>query len=273
MARLTFILRRGGISLLLTAVAAAAAVAAPGHAPAPQLRLTAASGALGLSNSRAGAAILTAPAMRPGATTTGTATIGASAAARLGLSARIEAETPGAGGQRLSSGLQLVVADVTKPAAPAVVYRGSPARLANAFAGTLAAQQRRTYRFTVTLPASAGDDVQGARLRLSFVWSAIDVTPRPTAMPAPPVPPRPAALPPVAVPSRCAGRGRLVVRLNPPAGTTIRRVDVKVGRGRTKRYKPRRRLAIRAKGRGRVKVTIRLSDGRRISASRAYRGC
>jgi hypothetical protein len=264
MARLAFIARRGGVSLLLTAVAAAVAVAAPGRAPAQQLKLTAASGALSLSNSRAGAAILSAPALRPGATATGTATVGASAAARLALSARIEAETPGTGGGRLSSQLQLAVVDV---ATRAVVYRGSPAGLTNANAGTLAAGRRRTYSFTVTLPATAGNAVQGARLRLSFVWTAVGTAPVAKPTPAP----KPAAAPVIALPASCAGRGRVVVGLNPPAGTSIRRVDVKLGGARAKRYRPRRSLSLRVRGRARVKVTVRLSDGRRLSASRGYR--
>ena len=271
MARLAFILRRGGVSLLLTAVAAAVAVAAPGHAPSPQLRLTAASGALSLSNSHAGAAILSAPAMRPGATTTGTATIGASAAARLAVSARVESEAPGTGGGRLSSQLQLVVVDTARGA---VVYRGSPARLANAFAGTLGAGQRRTYRFTVTLPGSAGNAVQGARLRLSFVWTGVGTAPVAPPTPAPPAPPAPPAQPAppvITLPAACATHGRLVVRLHAPAGTSIRRVDVKVGRARAKRYRPREALSLRVRGRARVKVSVRLSDGRRVSASRGYR--
>jgi hypothetical protein len=265
MARVKHILRRGGVSLLLTAVAASVAVAAPGRAPAQQLRLTAATGALSLSNSRAGAAILSAPAMRPGATSSGTVTIGASAAARLALDARIDAETPGTGGGRLSSQLQLVVADA---ATGTVVYRGSPAGLANANAGTLAAGQRRTYRFTVTLPATAGNAVQGARLGLSFVWTAVQTAPPVTPAPAPPAP-----APVVALPSGCVARGRLTVRLSPPAGTSLGRVEVKVGRARAKRYKPRRSLTVRVKGRARVKVTVRLSDGRRVTASRTVRAC
>jgi hypothetical protein len=271
---------RARISPLLTAVlalgAAAIAVAAPGSPPAPpQIQLAATSGALALSNSRAGTAILAAPAMRPGSTTTGTATIGngSGSPARLTLRARIDDETPGTGGGRLSSQLALVVADVTRPAAPAVVYTGSPARLTGAALGSLGARQRRTYRFTVTLPATAGNEIQGARLSLSFVWTAVQATPQaaPTATPTPT--PVPAPQPVIALPVGCAAHGRVVVGLNPPAGTSIRRADVKVGRARTKHYKSRRTLTVRVGGRARVKVTVRLSDGRRVSASRAYRSC
>jgi hypothetical protein len=83
--------------------------------------------------------------------------------------------------------------------------------------------------------------------------------------------PAPAPAPVIALPAGCAARGRVVVGLNAPAGTSIRRVDVKVGGARSKRYKPRRSLSLRVRGRARVKVTVRLSDGRRVSASRGYR--
>jgi hypothetical protein len=283
-------------TLIATLIAALSvislAVAAPGHGPdGPQVRLASASGALALTNSHDGEAILDAPNLAPGGSVSGTAQIGNSGgtAGTLRLSATVESETPGAGGGRLSDALVVTVAD-----GGTVVYRGTPAGLSDLALGTLAGGGSRTYDFTVELPESVTNAVQGARLSLGFQWTATEVaptppqpTPAPAAPAAPATPATPASPGAPATPAgptksvislasakRCVARGRLTVRLRPPAGTKVKRVDVKVGRKKAKRYRSGRRLVVKVpKARTKVSVTVRLSNGRRVSASARYRAC
>lgn len=145
---------------LLTAAAALVLTVSAAGAPAPpRAHALVASGALAVTNSHAGAAVLGATGLRPGATTSGTVQIGngGEQPGRFTLAGAV-ADTPGAGGGRLSERLRLVVQDVTSPVRRVTVYTGTPAGLDSVALGTLAAGERRDYRLTATfVPGGAGD--------------------------------------------------------------------------------------------------------------------
>lgn len=75
----------------------------------------------------------------------------------------------------------------------------------------------------------------------------------------------------------CVSRRSLRVRVHAPKGTGIRSADVRIGRRRVGFALGAKTIPVSLKGlpRGRfvVKVTVRLSDGRVIRGSRAYRTC
>jgi spore coat-associated protein N len=142
-----------GRPLIITALAVAllAAAAREGERPAsPVVEL--ASGTLSQSNSRNGAAILTATGLKPGDSRSGEVTIantgelgGAFALSKSGLS-----DAPGGWGGALSGVLDLLVQDVT--GAPATIYSGKLAAMGSLSLGDWAPGAARTYRFTVSFP-------------------------------------------------------------------------------------------------------------------------
>ena len=159
-------------------------------------KLMGASGAVSLSNSREGAAILSGAGLRPGAQSSGSVTIGnpGSSETRLALDVTSEGETAGTGGARIWDTLRISISDGSS-----VVYEGRVADLGRLTLGALAAGGQRTYAVTATLPSGANDNaLQGARLSLRFTWlaestaPATEPTPDPTQPPvSPPVAPGP----------------------------------------------------------------------------------
>lgn len=128
------------------------------------------------SNSRSLSLILSARRMVPGQVACGTVVIAndGGATQRLFLGADAKDAVGGGGGGRLSQELQLVVTDVTTAGHPCAVYRGAIAGLAGAPAGSIAAGQSRTYRFTVTFPSTADERFAGSSLSVSFDWTATE---------------------------------------------------------------------------------------------------
>ena len=128
----------------------------------------------------AGAAILTANGMAPGDVRTGdidVTNIGdTSGTFALGATGLIP--TP------LAHELDLEVRDVSAGRAPTVVYSGKLASLSSVALGDMAQGEAHRYRFSVSLPADAGDSYQGASSAVTFLWSATapepSVTPTPT---------------------------------------------------------------------------------------------
>jgi hypothetical protein len=154
----------------------AVALALPGPMPDdPRLELLAAPSGnpLGLSNSKNGVAVLGASNMRPGDATTGTVTLTntGNVDSELSLQKSNLHETAGTGDGVLSEVLQLQVQNVTRPT-PVTLYDG---RLATMPALPLGAFPKKapgqTYRFTVTLPSSAGDRYEQASTRVDYVWT------------------------------------------------------------------------------------------------------
>lgn len=75
-------------------------------------------------------------------------------------------------GAPLSGQLDLDVEDVTDGAAPRTVYAGKLAGLSSVDVGSIAQGAKRSYHFTVTLPAGVDDAFQGAASTVTFLWTA-----------------------------------------------------------------------------------------------------
>jgi hypothetical protein len=75
----------------------------------------------------------------------------------------------GAIGAPLAQELDLLVYDLS---AGRPVYSGSLAGLTSVGLGSMAQGESHRYRFTVSLPWSAGDSLQGAASAVTFTWSA-----------------------------------------------------------------------------------------------------
>jgi spore coat-associated protein N len=130
--------------LLLTALAVAAMAAIPHRGTEPLLALTA-SGALRLDNSHDGAALLSAPNMRPGDSAAGAVTVTNRGADPV----RLRLHSSVARGGPLGEVLLVSVGGVAE---------GSLRELAGCHdLGTLAAGEARTYRFAVRLPREVGN--------------------------------------------------------------------------------------------------------------------
>jgi len=225
------------LNALLGLLALGLAFAAPGEG-APALQLASASGSLSLSNTKEGGAIFRAEAMRPGEEASGSVTITntGTVTGALTLTPAAPSDTPGPGGGKLSTKLELIVIDVTTVTAPVTVYAGTLKQMDPTVVGALAPGQHRTYLFVASLrPNGVADNVlQGAAMTTGFSWSATGaeaatptatptssptVTPTPTPTPsATPSPtPSPAATAaPTAPPA--SGDGQAAPASAPPAG-------------------------------------------------------
>ena len=188
-------LTRGSMALVLNALlgllALGLAFAPPGEG-APQLQLASASGALSLSNSREGAAIFRAAAMRPGEEASGSVTITntGTVTGALTLAPAAAADTPGMGGGMLSNRLQMLVIDVTTVSTPVTVYAGTLEQMDPTDVGALLPGQHRTYLFVASLkPNGTADNAyQGAAISTDFTWTATGAaapTATPTTSPSP----------------------------------------------------------------------------------------
>jgi hypothetical protein len=102
-----------------------------------------------------------------------TATIRASNAGSQAASFSLASHTAnrvGQGGAPLSSALMLRIVPVGGGAA--AVYDGPLSGLRRLDLGQIAAGAGRAYDFTVTLPGSVGNEVEGSSLSASFAWEA-----------------------------------------------------------------------------------------------------
>jgi hypothetical protein len=153
-------------ALLATAVAALAlhaavsfAAEAPAEAP-PADPLLVAPGS--------GGPMLVARGLVPGASRSGSMTVGNAGPRPVALRLRAAVrDEPGPGGGALSQALVLKVADDRGR----TVYSGPPASLRAVPAGRLAAGERRRYAFELVMPQDTPDAVQGAGMSASFDWS------------------------------------------------------------------------------------------------------
>jgi hypothetical protein len=174
------------------AVVLAAAIAGAGVVTA--IAATGGSGSSGISmglraagnaiigNSKGTGAIFTASGLKPGDSTVGTVTItnqGDPSTYTLNKSNLTDVSSPNGG--PISQMLQLKVEDITNLASPVVLYGGSGTALlkdfnnsgnALALTGTFQHNEARTYRFTVTLPHTAGNSSQAAVASVDFNWNA-----------------------------------------------------------------------------------------------------
>ncbi len=184
----------------LTTIGMALAASAPRRVRmAAAAQNTFAAGVLAQTNSRAGSAILTAAAMRPGDRVQGSVTITNSGdlAGSFTLAAGGLVDVPGPNGGHLADRLLLDVSDVSDPSAPIAIASGPLSAVLLRDLGSFAAGVAHTYRFVVTFPdggvpasATSGDNAYlGSSATLRFDWTATApqppvVTPTPTPMPA-----------------------------------------------------------------------------------------
>jgi spore coat-associated protein N len=185
------------IAILVACGAVALAVTrgtGPRHPRVAHAQAAAVSGVLTTSNSRDGAAILGAGAMRPGTSVSGSVTIANTGdlAGAFRLAAGDASDQPGQGGGRLSDRLLLQIFDVTAPATPVPVWSGPLSALTDLDLGSFAGAQARTYRLTASFPdAGPGADnaYAGASTSVRLVWTATADAPAPAPPGPPPAPP------------------------------------------------------------------------------------
>src|SRR5919197_5608648 len=203
------------ISLVMALGAIGLAVAAPGGDRQRAIaELQNASGALAISNSHAGEAVLQVDHLRPGDAAQGSVTIGndGDVPGEFAVDLAGVQDVPGPGGGLLSQRLQLALIDVTHAR---MVYSGTPAEFAAVDLGRFAPGESRDYLVAATLPDGGFDGsdnaYQGARLSLALEWRATAVStatptptptpkPRPTPTPTPTPTKPPVATPPVVTP-------------------------------------------------------------------------
>jgi hypothetical protein len=294
------------MSLAMALTALGLAFAAPGGGPKRVgLELQQASGAVHIANSRAGQAVFSAAGMRPGEGVSGTVRIGNDGDAPGAFSVRpgTVQDVPGPRGGLLSTRVQLVLFDVTDVQHPVTIYAGPPAGLQAVALGTLAPGKHRDYLFAATLPdgglpgsAVAGDNrFQGSALSLGVEWRAISapVVPTPTATPTitpttPTAPTAPAAVVPtgdalgdaLGLPSAraCVSRRKFTIHLKAPLDASVVSAAITIN-GKLKALvtgaKTRAPVDLRGLPKGKVKVNIatKASDGHTYKSSRTYRTC
>lgn len=296
-------------TLIATAVMALGAIglafAAPGagRQSLPEVEFRSASGALQIANSRAGQAVFSAGAMRPGEGVSGTVQIGndGELPGRFKVRASGVQDVAGPNGGLLSQRVELVLFDVTHVQNPITVYAGTPADFDLVDLGVFAPGASRSYLFAATLPDGSpqSDNLyQGSALGLGFEWQAVAVasaTPTPTAVPTSPADDDPAPAPtPVPTPTTpapsledilglpsantCVKKGKLTIRLKAPAGTRIVAATVKANgrtKARFKASKANRTVKLGGLGKKSAKVTIsvKASNGKTYTARRTYKPC
>jgi hypothetical protein len=285
------------ISLVMAVGAIGLAVAAPGGGQRlASAEIQSASGAVMISNSRAGQAVFEAQEMRPGQGVSGTLQIGnaGDVAGNFAVQPSGVQDTPGPNGGLLSQRIELVVFDVTNVNNAVTIFAGTPAEFAQVSLGRFAPGEQRSYLFAATLPDTNDDnDYQGAGMSLGFEWRAGPAaTPTPT--PTPTATPIPTATPttPVATPTptptavdyatalglpaanRCAKGGKLKLKVKAPTGTTVKSGTVAVNGKVKARVKRSKSVTLKKlKKTFKVTVTVKASDGRTYAGSRVYRVC
>ncbi len=140
------------------------------------------SGTLSQSNSRSGAAILTASNLKPGGSATGTVDIAntGSVTGAFTLTRATPVDSPAS--PALSARLTVVITDQGDPSctsscpAASTVYSGTLAGMGAIALGNFTAGQRHRYQFVVTFPDSgtAGGDnaYQGASTTLDYTFTS-----------------------------------------------------------------------------------------------------
>jgi len=128
-----------------------------------------ASGAL-LAADADGGAQLSVAGMVPGQSRSATIRVSnnGSAAASFSVSPRLVDEV-GPGGRPLSEALVL---RIEAAGSGATLYSGPIGAMPHLRLGDIAARGARGYRFTIILPAAAGNAVAGSRLSAGFAWNA-----------------------------------------------------------------------------------------------------
>jgi hypothetical protein len=140
-------------------------------------------GTLTMSNSKAGAAVLTASNMRPGdPASTGTVDIKNTGSLSGAFTVSRSALTDSDGGNPMSAKLNLTIVDcgVFAGATPPTCgdgddvsrYSGTLSAMPSRALGTFAGGAEHRYEFSVALDGSAGDAYQGDSSSATFDWNA-----------------------------------------------------------------------------------------------------
>jgi spore coat-associated protein N len=227
----------------------------------PRLQLV--DGSLSLKNSLDGQAVFSADDMAPGESAAGTVNVSnaGSMAGDLTLAGGEPLDTPGEGGGLLSERLGLVVRDVTSGV---TVYSGPLLGLGALRLGRLGPGAARAYSFTASLPADAGDSVEGASTVIAYRWTVEAAAASAPAWTPPAPDTRPLAVPhgphlALRVPrrQRSLSRRRLVAfaRCLEPC-RLVARARVPAGRGRRALTRPVRTRPLRAGRRARLVLRI-----------------
>jgi hypothetical protein len=292
------------LAMALGALGLAFAAPGPDHQKQARFRIQGATGAVHIQNSRAGQAVFNAAGMRPGEGVSGTVRIGNDGDAPGSFSVRRGGvqDVLGPNGGALSQRVELVLFDITNVHAPVTVYAGPPANFDPVTLGTFAPGKYRDYLFAATLPDGGspgsgllGDNrYQGSSMSLGFEWRATTTaaaTPTPTPKPKPPTTkPKPPAKPPVITgdaladalglppAKKCASRRKFTIKLKAPAGATVVSATITINgkvKARVSGGKTRAPVDLRGLPKGKFKVTIatRASDGKTYTSTRTYRTC
>jgi hypothetical protein len=156
------------VGILAVALPAAFGSGAPGAGESPVQVFS--SGPL-IAAESSGGGQLSIAGMVPGQSRSATIRVSnmGSAAAALSVAAHL-VDRVGPGGGRLSSALTLRVQPVGSDGAP--LYVGALAGMPRITLGRIPAGAERALRFTVALPAGAGNRVAGSSLSAGFAWNA-----------------------------------------------------------------------------------------------------
>jgi len=169
----------GALAVVLAAVGVTVGSGANFSAHAANPNNTFATGTLSITNTPA-SALFTLPNMRPGDIEVGEVDIENSGTLAGDFTLSTSAPT---GSAVLLSTIDLVVEDCGMyigPIAPDCTdgdeverYNGKLNAVGAAGLGNYAAADKHRYRFTVTLPGSAGDALQGTSAAITFDWDAV----------------------------------------------------------------------------------------------------
>jgi spore coat-associated protein N len=156
-----------GLATALAAVGIAVGSGATFNSDSANPANTHSSGTFTHTNSKDGAAIVTGTKMIPGDSKTGTVTITntGNVGGEFTLTETNDSNGFGAGS------LDLEIEDVT--GTPSEVYSGDLGGVPSTDLGRFAAGEARTYKFTVTLDASAGNSDQGKSATADYEWTAV----------------------------------------------------------------------------------------------------
>jgi len=134
-----------------------------------------AAGALSVDTAENGAAVLTAAGLGPGRSTSGTVMVSntGSSAGTFTLSAMKLQTTPADDVSLLSTGLLLLVQNITSPATPIVLFSGKLNGVGRLALGRWLAGATHVYRFTLTFPRTlVVANYQHVKTHVIFIWSA-----------------------------------------------------------------------------------------------------
>ena len=138
-----------------------------------RVELSKATGAIAMSNSHAGRAVVRARNLAPGQSSSGRVRLAVNARAVVSLSATRIRSRPSLGGHGLARALTIRVVRVGETSARNHFYQGRLAGLNDVKLGRWEAGEGHHYEIVVRLPSTVDDSLQGGRARFRLVWHAV----------------------------------------------------------------------------------------------------